>query len=129
MSWDRTKLEETFGTSENGNFMVVDTIGVPHPYCIDAKHVVHASDHFAGMLGEAAIESAEKHGIYCATCKGQLKYKEHEQALLVECWQDLKGADGKVNPELAAYLVACKPKAEEHKFTGFAFIPAEKKGA
>lgn len=55
------KLEK-YGESECGNFKVIDTIGVPHPYCIGPKHVGWASDHWNGMLGKDAILDAEEHG-------------------------------------------------------------------
>ena len=113
-----------YGQSEHGNFAVVDTIPVPHPYTIGAKHVAHASDRFSGMLGEAAIESAERHGIKCQHRGCTLKWKQHETALLVDCKADLKDGD-RVNPELQAYLLKCKEQAEADGFAGFAFRRAE----
>lgn len=109
-----------YGSSEHGNFKVVDTIGVPHPYCIGARHVAHAADRFSGMLGEAAVESAEKHGIMCEICKGKLTFKQHEQALLVSC-EAPTTVDGKNNPELVDFLMKCKPLCEADGFAGFAF--------
>lgn len=114
------KLRARYGKSEHGNFAVVDTIGVPHPYMITAKHVVHASDHFFGRLDEAAIEAAEKAGAKCGICKGKLKWSEHKHALLVSCKLPLKDGD-KACPELHAYLLKCKPLCEEDGHVGFAF--------
>jgi len=111
-----------YGASANGNFSVVDTIGVPHPYCIGSKHVVHASKHFSGMLGKAAIEDGERRGIFCDICKGELKFSEHEQALLVACKAALKAADGAANPELHAWLLSIKDVVMADGFAGFAFV-------
>lgn len=110
-----------YGASEHGNFTVIDTIGVPHPYCIGAKHVVHASDRFGGMLGEAAIESAEKHGIVCETCRGRLTFKQHESALLISCKVSLDDEQRKPHSELHNFLTKCKPLCEADGFVGFAF--------
>jgi len=122
---DKIQLTGRYGASEHGNFSVIDTIGVPHPYCITPKHVVVASDHHSGMLNEGAIIDAERRGARCHSCKGKLRYEQHETALLVECHAALKDATGTVNPELHAYLLACRTKAEEDKFAGFAFIKAQ----
>ncbi len=115
-----------YGKSEQGNFEVIDTIGVPHPYCIGPKHVGWAADHFSGMLGEAAIEDGEKHDIICDICRKRRKkfgdraltYKEHEQALLGACYKAID--DNK--PELQAFLLKLKPMCETDKYAGFAFI-------
>lgn len=116
------ELNARYGQSEHRHFWVMDTIGVPHPYMIGAKHVAHASDHFSGMLGKEAIEDAERKGIaQCEICKGDLAFAEHETALLVGCTEDLNVADGKVNPELHAYLLKCKPLCEADHYAGFAF--------
>lgn len=115
-------LRARYGASENGNFFVKDTIGVPHPYCIGAKHVAHAADHFGGMLGKEAIHDAEKHGIHCDICKGKLSFDAHETALLVACKRDFKGERGDADPELHAYLLKCKPLCEADKYAGFAFV-------
>lgn len=109
-----------YGSSEHGNFTVIDTIGVPHPYCIGSKHVVHASDRFGGMLGKAAIESAEKHGIYCETCRGTLSFKQHESALLISCKLPLEPQQ-QPGSELHTFLLKCKPMCEADGFVGFAF--------
>lgn len=111
------ELKARYGQSDGGNFRIVDTIGVPHPYCIGPKHVTYAADHCGGMLGAAAIEAAEKHGAHCCICHGKLAYAAHETALLVESKvEELNG-----NPELHAFLLKCKPLAEADHFAGFAF--------
>ncbi len=125
---DIEKLKARYGASEHGNFAVVDTIGVPHPYMIGAKHVAHASDHFGGMLGEAAIEDGEKRGIRCAMRGCQLSYKQHEPALLVACKLSLESqqSEGEPRSELHEYLLKCKPLCEEDKYVGFAFMTVGK---
>jgi len=121
--YEADKLKERYGKSEKGNFFIVDTIGVPHPYCIGARHVAEASDHHGGMLGTAAIEAAEKKGAKCCTCRGKLSLSEHETAVLVSCKEELKN-DGEINPELHAYLLQCKEMLEEDGYAGFAFVKA-----
>jgi hypothetical protein len=117
------ELQERYGTSEAGNFFVRETIGVPHPYCIGPGHVAEAADHHGGMLGESAIQAAEQKRIYCCTCKGKLKFEQHETALLVACKEELKVGE-QVNPELQSYLLSIKGKVEEDGFAGWAFIRA-----
>ena len=48
------KLKARYGASEQGNFAVIDTIGVPHPYMIGPKHVAYASDFRGGILDALA---------------------------------------------------------------------------
>jgi hypothetical protein len=117
-------MKGTYSQSNNGNFKVIDSIGVPHPYCIGPGHVGYASDHHGGMLGESAIRGAEGRGIYCCTCKGELSYDEHEQALVVECRYDedeLKSNEVAMH-ELRQYLLGIKKEAESNGYVGFAFI-------
>lgn len=107
-------------------FKIIDTIGVPHPFCIGPKHVQIASEEFMGMLGEPAIKRAEEKGIYCEICKkierktGQLcmTVDEHKQALLIEVndKRELKDI-----PELKKYLLQIKDMAEKDGYAGFAF--------
>ena len=104
-------------------FECIDTIGVPHLYCITSKHVSWASDKFDGMLNTNAIKDAEKHGAGCGICKCKLKYEEHEQAILVEVNDERKLKD---IPELKDYLLSIKEQAEKDGFAGFAF--KQKKG-
>jgi hypothetical protein len=118
---DREKYKR-YGVSRNGNFRIIDAIGVPHPYCIGARHVAYASDHFGGVLSAAAIEEAERRGITCCICKGKLSFKEHERALLVECKTEIKGEDGKANSELHEFLLSVKEQVEKDGYAGFAFV-------
>lgn len=115
------ELTSAFGQSEAGNFWIVDTIGVPHPYCITPRHVRVAADQYGGMLGVDAVESAERQGARCGVRGCQLRYDQHEKALLVECRIEMKGADGLVVPELHAWLLSCKERATAGGYAGFAF--------
>ena len=112
-------MKGTYTKSEN--FEIIDTIGVPHPYMITQHHVAHAADNFSGMLGQAAIENAEKQGKMCGICKGQLSFADHKQALLVSCRGPLQ-IDGEANPELHEFLLANKDEAEENGYEGFSFL-------
>lgn len=110
-------------------FEIVDTIAVPHPYCITAKHVQVASDHYSGILGEAAIEGAEKEGARCDICRqnGQtLTYKMHKTALLV-CVND-PGKELAEIEGLKEYLLSIKEMAEKDDMAGFAFVRKEEYG-
>jgi hypothetical protein len=106
--------------SKDGLFSVVDTIGVPHPYCISPGHVAIAAERYGGMLGKAAIERAEREGVHCCICKGKLPLAEHKQALLVavhstKSLEELRGP-------LGEYLQHIKPLTEADGFEGWAFI-------
>jgi hypothetical protein len=115
------ELKERYGESESGNFYVADTLGVPHPFCITPQHVTEAADHHGGTLTPAAIEACEKGGRSSCGMRGcNLSYKEHEQALVVNCKLDMQDGNH-VNPELQTYLLASKEKAEADNFAGFAF--------
>lgn len=110
-------LRGTYPPSPSGRFKVIDAIPTQHPYTIGAKHVVHASDHFGGILGEEAILDCEKKGIKCDACKGRLSYEEHEWALLVDCTADPKEAQ----PEVKEWLQSLVAECEKNKYAGFAF--------
>ena len=118
----KTELKKRYGTSENGNFYIEDTIGTPHPFTITHKHVVYAADHCFGILGENAIKQAEAIGIHCGARGCKLTLEEHGKALVVSCKKELKDAAGKTNCELHTYLLACAGKAETDKYDGFAFV-------
>lgn len=118
------QLQERYGKSQDGNFQVRETIGVPHPYCITPKHVVEAANRHGGILGKPAIQDAEKAGARCGVSGCRLSFAQHEQALLISCKVDLKNQQGDINPELQAYLLQCKPLCEADGYAGFAFIRA-----
>lgn len=128
--------EKPFGEDwpKTDTLRVVDKIGVPHPYCIGSKLVGYASDHWGGILGEAAIRDAEEHGIICDICrqvkrKGgkALSYEEHKQALLIEVSKslDTDSEEGKGRKELRAYLLSIKERTEKEGYAGFAFKRAD----
>jgi hypothetical protein len=119
---NKQTLQDHYGKSVSGNFYVTDTIGVPHAYCIGTRHVTFAADKFGGMLGNEAIRAGEKKGIRCEVKGCNLTFEQHEKALLIACKAELKDKDGQANPELHAYLLACKENCEKDGFVGFAFI-------
>lgn len=100
-------------------FEVIDSIGVPHPYMITHRHVAFAADKFNGIMGQAALEAAEKQGIVCDICKGKLSLAEHEQALIVEC--TTSGTIQEIEEPLREYLMSIEPMATADKYVGFAF--------
>ena len=102
-------------------FSVRDTIGVPHSYCIGAKHVGHASDNYHSLLGTDAIKSGERKGITCEVRNCQLTYEQHEIALAINC----KSKDDKL---LNSYLVSIIEQAEKDKYVGFVLIDCTNKG-
>lgn len=119
---DKSLLQDRYGKSASSNFYVKEVISTPHPYCIGPLHVEVASKHHGGLLNEAAIKDAERaYGGHCHTCRGKLKFEEHEQALLVACKPDLKSQNGQ-GTELHNYLLAIKDKATEDGYAGFAFL-------
>lgn len=115
------RMKGKYGRSEKGMFEAIDSIGVPHPYCVGPRHVGHAADHFGGRLGKEAIESGERCGIGCCTPECQLCFSEHEQALVIACYKELKDAEGKADPELHQYLLKIKEMAVENGYAGFVF--------
>ncbi len=117
-----TKLVARYGESEHGNFAVVDTIGVPHPYMIGPRHVEYGSKFRGGILNESAIEGAERSGAKCCQRGCTLRWRDHKHALLVSCAAPMIAEDGKGAPELHAYLLKVKDMCEEDKYVGFAFI-------
>lgn len=120
---------EKYGISRNKNFEVIDTIGFPHPYCLTPKHVEYASKKFNGMLGNEALASAEKEGIYCFSCReinrrlGDpiLKYNEHKHNLLVACYKDMNKTK-KLKNEMKVYLLSIKDMCEKDGYAGFTFL-------
>ena len=97
-------------------FEIVDTIGVPHPFCITPKHI-EAAQKYGGMLGNEAIEDLERNtnGPSCGVRGCNLMFDQHETALLVAC-------KSKDNAKLKEYLLSIVAMAEEDKFAGFAFL-------
>ncbi len=123
---DGKPFKGDYGESADGNFRVVDIITTPHPYCITARHVVLAADHFRGILGKEAMKEADRLGIRCGVKDCYLLYEDHQTALLVDCDIEMKGEDGKATPELYDYLLKCKLECENHGYAGFAFKESSK---
>lgn len=100
-------------------------IATPHPYCIGSRHVVHASGKFGGMLGEAAIESAEKDGARCCVEGCHLSFRNHiNQRVLLVVVPDDTGKDLNNVPGLGAWLTSIKPVLEKEGIDGI-IIPKE----
>jgi len=116
-----------YGQSEHGNFKVVDTIEVPHPFIITSRHVAYAADRNSGMLTKSAIKHS---GVPCGMRGCLLSIDEHETALLVSCLAPLKDTDDekKANPELHKYLLDVKEQCEAEKYAGFTFVDSTEKG-
>ena len=96
-------------------FRVIDTLGVPHPFCITPKHMQSGSMY----LGEIETKEVESNGRPSCGMKGyNLMYDEHEQALLVEVKDD---RDLNKIPSLHKYLLKIKDRATKDGFVGFAF--------
>lgn len=129
--WDKEIPENLvkYGKSKQGHFQVVDTIGVPHPYCLTPKHVKVASEQFNGIMGKEAIAEAERQGIYCYTCReinrrhGDpiLKADEHKHSLLVACFKDMN-TNEKYLKEVKRYLTHIKDMCEKDGYAGFTFL-------
>ena len=105
----------------NTRLMKIETIVMPHPYCITPKHLEYSDSMYLD------IEGAEKKGAVCDICKNKnrkdgtkiLSFKEHEQikTLFIEVpHHDLNKIEGLVD-----YLNSIKPICAELKIAGFAF--------
>lgn len=105
----------------------VETISMPHPYCITPRHVAWASDHFGGLLSTDAIRDAEKHGARCDICaksgRGILTVDQHENAvtLFIRVPQN---RDLNAIPGLHSYLFNNKAQFVKLGIEGFAFPTA-----
>ena len=118
-----SEIKGTYPASEQGNFNVIDTIGVPHPYCITPKHLQHCDSMY---LDAETIKRAEGKGAKCDICRVRVKkglqptilaYDEHKEALLVGCKVDIKPAPD----ELKNWLLSIKAETERNKYEGWAF--------
>jgi len=97
-------------------FEVIDTIGVPHPYCITPKLVGWVHDNHYGRLGKDAIESLEKKsGPSCGMKNCNLRFDQHEQALVVRC-------KTKDNDLTKKYLESIVKQCEADGFAGFVLV-------
>ena len=116
-------VKGNYPDSEQGNFSIVDTIPVPHPYCITPKHLEHCGSMY---LNRDTIRRAEEKGAVCDICRKAVKQgkqdkvlsiDEHEEALLVNC----KAEISPVPDELHQWLLGIKDEAERNGYAGFAF--------
>lgn len=132
-------FDKIYGISAKGNYKIIDdSLVYPHPYCIGTKLVGWASDHHMGILGDAAIEDAEEHGIRCEwrddEGKCERKYEEHERSLTIKCKQRittgkvLKDGKKKTTKEFHEWIEKVKPIAKKNGFLGFAFVGVDGKG-
>lgn len=104
-------------------FEVIDTIGVPHPYCITPNHM--KGDHMY-MDSDTIREAEKEYGACCDICrklnnqgKSQiLDYDEHKQGILLSVKSDKELKDV---PGLKEYLFKIKPLIESDGFVGVAF--------
>ncbi len=132
-------FDKIYGISAKGNYKIIDdSLVYPHPYCIGSKLVVFAADNHHGILGDAAIADAEKHGIMCDMRidggKCEMKYEEHERSLTIKCKQRittgkvLKDGKKKTTKEFHEWIEKVKPIAKKNGFLGFAFVGVDGKG-
>lgn len=117
-------------------FRVMETIPVPHPYCITPKHLQYGGGMYLDVEG-AERRSREAHPndsrrwAVCDICRKRnrktgepiLSFSEHKSALLVEVNDPRELKD---IPELKKYLLRIKAQAEKEGYAGFAF---KQKGA
>lgn len=101
----------------------IESVAMPHPYCITPMHVAYAADKCCGMLDADAIRNAEKfRGACCDTCRHRgenLSYDEHENlvTLFIEVpTHELNSVAG-----LHTYLFNNKAEFESKGIQGFAF--------
>jgi hypothetical protein len=94
--------------------------GIDHFFTIGPRHVGWAADKFCGILGESAIEDAEKHGIHCAHPHCRVPFAKHKTMLTlfisVPRNKDLNGVPG-----LKEYLWQIKEPCTNFGVQGFAF--------
>lgn len=128
---EREQFLKDYGTSKNGNFFIIDSLGVPHPYMITPKHLEFNGDSIYLDIERAEKNSQQAHPnnilkqAVCDICKSLhfknssykiLSYDEHQRVLLVNCKMAIQD-----NEELKTYLLKIKEKATKNKFIGFAF--------
>lgn len=98
----------------------------PHPYMIGPRHVSHASNHFGGILGDAAIEDAERNGIGCAnrdhhgTC-GLTRAEHTSERVVVVAVPNDRDEDLNKIPGLGPWLQSIKPLIEANGVAGWVF--------
>jgi hypothetical protein len=120
-------IKGIYPESAQGNFKVVDTVGVPHTYCIGSLHMKYND---TMIMDGDSIKRAEEKGASCYICKAQYKqgaipkilsYEEHKEALLIECKVEIQPPP----QELTDYLKTIKDECEKNGYVGFAFQKAK----
>jgi hypothetical protein len=127
---------KAYGSSSENNFSIIGDIGVPHPYCISDKHLLHNTSMYLGREQIIRMEESTKNltlrkRAICDICKNiKLKHKynykilsfdEHKQALAVECKKE-PVKNSKAHEELKQYLLSKKDKCEKDGYVGFTLI-------
>jgi len=118
LSEPNKELVKIYGRSDKGNFGIIDTIGVPHPFMIGTKHVAYASDHHMGMLGKETMEE-----VPCEICHMTFTEGKHETALLLECLKEPKNktAAGKEAQEYLKKIIKFK-HFKKNKYAGVTLL-------
>ncbi len=98
-------------------FEVIDTMGVPHPFCITPKHLEHCSELHSMCIGKEQIQSLERKTKRpsCGMEGCNLMYDQHEQALAIRC-------KTKDNDLTNAYLKSIVAQCEADGFAGFVLV-------
>lgn len=104
----------------SGIFKMEDVLGInhkPHPYKVGNRHIVHASNHCGGMLGETTMRV-----IPCAHSRCNLPYDQHTCNVVVP----LKLIRNATNTEAQKALKAVIDQGmEADGIEGFVFIKTE----
>lgn len=95
----------------------------PHPYVIGVRHVVHASDHHSGMLGEETLRAipCEYRSADGTGCHVPHDQHTHDTVLFLQLCRNLG------NKEAADALFAIKDEMVADKIDGFAFVESDEK--
>lgn len=112
---------QKYGQSENGNFWIHESIGVPHSYTVTPKHINYCADNCQSSISDYSLQECDNNGIKCGYPQCNLSFKEHEQALIVACKIDPKKAEN----EIKDYLSKINETVEKDGFVGYSFMDAE----
>ena len=111
---------------DNDIFLVAKCDSVnfnPHPYTIGTKHVVFASDHHSGLLGDTALDAFEKQGGKCAHPNCYLKRAEHTHDNVVFLQLKRNANQEEVRTEMKKMLLP----VEKMGYQGFGFFETPEK--
>jgi hypothetical protein len=92
----------------------VDEVPDPHPFVVGVKHVVYASDHCGGRLGQEVMER-----IPCDQCKLPGSKHKWNTVLFIRVPEPL---ENKLPEALCDWLRSVKEQAQADKIEGFAFL-------